>query len=121
MKTKKILLIPLALLLVVGLAAAGCGGPSSGEFPTNDITIIATGTMVYTSLEAAAILDEQGVSATVVNMHTLKPLDTLVVEKACKLSKLIVTVEEHSIIGGLGSAIAECKAVLKKAIFTPWP
>jgi len=48
-------------------------------------------------------------------MHTIKPLDTLVIEKACALSKLIVTVEEHSIIGGLGSAVAEYKATLKKS------
>jgi transketolase len=81
----------------------------------NDITIIAAGTMVYASLEAAEILSGQGISATVVNMHTLKPLDTLVVEKACRVSKLIVTVEEHSVIGGLGSAVAEYKATLKKS------
>ncbi len=81
----------------------------------SDITIVAAGTMVYESLEAADILSEQGISATVVNMHTLKPLDTPVIEKACELSKLIVTVEEHSIIGGLGSAVAEYKATLKKS------
>lgn len=81
----------------------------------SDITIIAVGTMVYESLKAAEILDDRGISASVVNMHTLKPLDTLVIEKACELSKLIVTVEEHSIIGGLGSAVAEYKATLKKS------
>lgn len=81
----------------------------------NDITIIAAGTMVYESLEAADILSKQGISATVVNMHTLKPIDTSVIEKACESSKLIVTVEEHSIIGGLGSAVAEHKTGLKKS------
>lgn len=81
----------------------------------SDITIIATGTMVYESLTAAGILSEKGISATVVNMHTIKPLDTLVIEKACKSSKLIVTVEEHSIIGGLGSAVAEYKSTVKKS------
>lgn len=81
----------------------------------SDITIIAVGTMVYESLQAASILSEQGISATVVNMHTLKPLDTFVVEKACEFSKLVVTVEEHSIIGGLGSAVAEHKATLRKS------
>lgn len=81
----------------------------------SDITIVAAGTMVYESLEAAKILYEQGISATVVNMHTLKPLDTSVIEKACELSKLIITVEEHSIIGGLGSAVAEYKTALKKS------
>ncbi len=81
----------------------------------SDITIVAAGTMVYESLEAAKILYEQGISATVINMHTLKPLDTSVIEQACESSKLIVTVEEHSIIGGLGSAVAEYKAGLKKS------
>jgi transketolase len=81
----------------------------------NDITIIAAGTMVYESLEAAKILFESGISATVVNMHTLKPLDASVIEQACGLSKLIVTVEEHSVVGGLGSAVAEYKASLKNS------
>ncbi len=73
----------------------------------SDITIVANGTMVYQSLQAAKILEDQGVSATVVNMHTLKPLDTEVLDSALSNSKLIVSVEEHSITGGLGSAIAE--------------
>lgn len=71
--------------------------------------------MVYESLEAATILSEKGISAAVINMHTLKPLDTSVIEKACKSSRLIVTVEEHSIVGGLGSAVAEYKSTLKKS------
>jgi transketolase len=72
-----------------------------------DITIIANGTMVYESIQAAKLLEEKGVNATVVNMHTIKPLDKIVVENAIKESKLIVTIEEHSIIGGLGSAVAD--------------
>jgi transketolase len=72
----------------------------------NDVTIIAAGTMVYESLKVADILHERGISATVVNMHTIKPIDTSVIEKVCKFSKLVVTVEEHSTIGGLGSAVA---------------
>jgi transketolase len=78
-----------------------------------DIAIIAAGTMVHESLEAAKILEGKGVAAAVVNMHTLKPLDTTVLEKAYRQSRLIVTVEEHSVIGGLGSAVAEHKAALK--------
>ena len=78
----------------------------------NDVTIIATGTMVSTSLEVAEILETVGISSEIVNMHTLKPIDTVVIEKACELSKLIVTIEEHSIIGGLGSAVAEYKTKL---------
>ena len=78
----------------------------------SEITIIANGTMVYESLEAAKLLELDGLSATVVNMHTIKPLDTSVIDKAVASSKLIVSIEEHSVIGGLGSAIAEYKTTL---------
>lgn len=78
-----------------------------------DITLIAIGSMVYESLEAAKLLESQGVSATVINMHTLKPLDTAIIDNALKQSKLIVTIEEHSVIGGLGSAVAEYKSAKK--------
>ena len=81
----------------------------------SDITIIANGTMVYESLEAAKLLELQGLSATVVNMHTMKPLDTSVIDKAVASSKLLVTVEEHSVVGGLGGAIAEYKTALRNA------
>jgi transketolase len=73
----------------------------------NDITIIATGTMVYNSLKAAEILEKQGISASVIDMHTIKPLDTKIIDSELRLSKLIVSVEEHGKIGGLGGAIAE--------------
>ncbi len=76
----------------------------------SDVTIFANGSMVYASLEAAKILETQGLSATVVNMHTIKPLDTKAIDRAVKSSKLIATVEEHSVIGGLGGAIAEYNA-----------
>ena len=79
----------------------------------SDITIIANGTMVYQSLEAAKLLEAEGLSIAVVNMHTIKPLDTSVIDKAVASSKLIVSVEEHSVIGGLGGAIAEYKTTLK--------
>ena len=79
-----------------------------------DITIIAAGTMVYKSLLAADILLEQGISSTVVNMHTIKPIDKMAIEEACN-SSLIVSVEEHNVIGGLGSAIAEHKSSLKRS------
>ena len=77
-----------------------------------DITLIATGTMVAEALAAAKILEIDSISASVVNIHTIKPLDTSVVAKACRTSKLIVTLEEHGIIGGLGGAVAEYKATL---------
>jgi transketolase len=80
-----------------------------------DITIIASGSMVYQSLEAAKLLAAQGISATVIDMHTIKPLDTTVLDAAFVRSKLIVTVEEHSVIGGLGSAVAEYKSSKKNS------
>ena len=75
-----------------------------------DLTIIATGLEVNESLEAAKMLEADGISVEVINMHTIKPLDEeLVVQTAAKTGK-VVTVEEHSIIGGLGSAVAEVLA-----------
>jgi transketolase len=73
----------------------------------SDVNIIACGTMVYESLEAAKILGEQGLSVGVINMHTIKPLDTEAIKRVVGKSRALVTIEEHSIIGGLGSAVAE--------------
>ncbi|MBT4987023.1 MAG: transketolase [Proteobacteria bacterium] len=81
----------------------------------SDVTVISNGTMVHESLEAAKILELEGLSTAVVNMHTIKPLDTSVIDKAVKSSKLIVSVEEHSVIGGLGGSIAEYKTTLQSA------
>ncbi len=72
-----------------------------------DLTIIATGTMVAESVEAAALLEKKGLSVRLVDMHTIKPLDTDVIRKACSETGAIYTVEEHSTIGGLGGAVAE--------------
>ena len=80
-----------------------------------DITIIAVGTMVYKSLQAAEILSESGLSIAVVNMHTIKPLDTSTIDRVCGTTKLVVTIEEHNVIGGLGSAVAEHKSTLVNA------
>ncbi len=71
-----------------------------------DVCIVATGSMVYPSIKAAEALEYDGIRCSVVNMHTIKPLDTDTLEENLD-KKLIVTVEEHSIIGGLGSAVAE--------------
>jgi len=73
----------------------------------SDVTIIATGLMVYEALEASKILANDGISARVVNIHTIKPLDTELVCRCASDTGIIVTVEEHSIIGGLGSAVVE--------------
>ena len=75
-----------------------------------DVAIIACGTMVYESLVAAKKLDAQGISASVTNMHTVKPLDTETVDYASSGAELLVTVEEHGMIGGLGGAVAEYMA-----------
>lgn len=71
-----------------------------------DVAIIATGEAVFPSLEAALQLREKNIAATVVSMHTIKPLDTALLERLAKKCRLIVTVEEHSIYGGLGEACA---------------
>lgn len=72
-----------------------------------DIAIIATGIMVSIALEAADKLKEEGINATVVNMHTIKPIDRELMVKVAKQTGKVVTAEEHSIIGGLGSAVCE--------------
>ena len=72
-----------------------------------DVTIIATGLCVSESLKAADILKEQGIDAMVINIHTIKPIDEELVIKGAKATGRVFTVEEHSIIGGLGSAVAE--------------
>jgi transketolase len=73
----------------------------------NDVTIIATGLMVSKAIEAAEKLKADGIDARVINIHTIKPIDRDIIAKAAKETKFIVTVEEHSIIGGLGSAVSE--------------
>ena len=76
----------------------------------SDVTIIATGLEVNESLEAAKMLEADGISAQVINIHTIKPLDTELVVSAAKKTGKVVTVEEHSVIGGLGGAVAETLA-----------
>ncbi len=73
-----------------------------------DLTIVATGLTVAPSLEAAQMLEKDGVSAKVINIHTIKPLDEELIVAAAKETGKVVTVEEHSIIGGLGSAVCDC-------------
>ena len=75
-----------------------------------EVGIIATGPLLYKAIIAAKELEATGVKVKVLNMSTIKPLDTEAVVVLAKESKCIVTVEEHQIIGGLGSAVAECLA-----------
>ena len=72
-----------------------------------DLTIIATGILVYEALMAAEALAGEGISARVINIHTIKPLDRELVQKAARETGVLVTAEEHSVIGGLGAAVAE--------------
>lgn len=72
-----------------------------------DVTIIAVGMMVQESLKAAELLKKEGISARVIDMHTIKPLDEELVLKAAKETGCIVTSEEHNILGGLGAAVSE--------------
>ncbi len=75
-----------------------------------DIAILATGIMVQECLKAADILADKGISVAVFDVHTIKPLDKACLDEIFRQYKLIATVEEHSVIGGLGSAVAEYKA-----------
>jgi transketolase len=75
--------------------------------PGNDLTIIATGHLVWEALQAAHSFMERGISARVLNMHTIKPIDTQAILDAARETGAIVTAEEHQISGGLGGAVAE--------------
>lgn len=75
-----------------------------------DVTIVATGLMVYEAIVAAEKLAAEGISAAVVNIHTIKPIDAEIIAKNAAATGAVVTAEEHSIIGGLGSAVAEVLA-----------
>ena len=77
-----------------------------------DITLISTGNILKEALEASDELKKQKINARVVNMHTVKPIDRTTIRKAAQETKGIVTIEEHSVIGGLGSAVAETLADL---------
>ena len=72
-----------------------------------DLSIIATGHMVYHSLEAAKILESEGINARVINIHTIKPIDQDIIVKAAAETGAIVTAEEHNVLGGFGAAVAE--------------
>ena len=98
-------IIPATKKLTLGKARVLKKGP--------DVVIIATGNIVYTTLLAATLLEKQGIHATVLSIHTVKPLDKKLLITLASAFPLFVTVEEHSIIGGLGSAVAEVVSELK--------
>jgi transketolase len=76
----------------------------------SDATLIAVGYTVPEALQAAEVLAQQGIGARVLNMHTIKPLDAEAVLQAARETSLLVTIEEHTVIGGLGGAVAEVLA-----------
>ena len=78
----------------------------------SDIALIGTGIMVAEALEAAKVLEEQGFSVRVIDVHTLKPFDTKTVTDALQETRLVITAEEHSVIGGLYSAVCESLATV---------
>lgn len=73
----------------------------------SDITLVATGHMVWEALKAAYSLEEKGILAKVINIHTIKPIDREIISQAVCETKLLITIEEHQVHGGLGSAVAE--------------
>ncbi len=81
-----------------------------------DVTIISTGLMATASLEAAEMLKAEGIDARVINMASIKPIDEEIIVKAAKETKAIVTVEDHSVIGGLGTAVADVLSEKSPAI-----
>jgi transketolase len=81
----------------------------------NDISIFASGTMVKVAIDCARILSQNNIDSEVVNMHTIKPIDVDKIEESAKKTKLIVSIEDHNIIGGMGSAIAEKLVCVKNS------
>ena len=75
-----------------------------------DVTVFANGAMVYEACEAAKALAQEGIEATVIDLHTVKPMDEVAVIDAARKTGCIVTAEEHQVYGGMGSAVAECVA-----------
>lgn len=84
----------------------------------DDVAIIANGETVYPAVKAAERLKEKGIAATVVSMHTIKPLDTALIISLAKKCKAVITVEEHSVNGGLGEAVASF--LLQSGIVSPF-
>ncbi len=84
--------------------------------PGDDVTIFSTGTIVEEALKAAALLDGQGLSTEVINLHTIKPLDAELIANRVRSRKAIFSLEEHNLLGGLGSAVAEVISEQNRAV-----
>jgi len=74
--------------------------------PGNDVTLIATGHLAWEALEAAKLLEQEGISAEVINIHTIKPLDETLILESVQKTGCVVTAEEHNFLGGLGESVA---------------
>ena len=87
-----------------------CFEPGKGDtlMEGSDVTIVTTGMMAEIAIQAAAVMSIRGLSTRIINIHTIKPLDRAIIKKAAAETGAIVVLEEHNIIGGLGSAVAEC-------------
>lgn len=83
-------------------------GKASVIKPGKDVAVFAVGAMVEKAMEAATLLEQESIDAAVINVSTLKPLDEDTVLDAAKKTKAVITIEDHSVFGGLGSAVAEC-------------
>ena len=83
----------------------------------NDITLIATGGILYNTVRASELLAQRGINARVLSMHTVNPLDKKAILTAARQTNIIMTIEEHRVIGGLGSAVAEVLAETKNLKF----
>ena len=97
---------------VVHDPAKYCFEPGKGDIlmEGSDVTIVTTGMMAEIAIQAAAVMSIRGLSTRIINIHTIKPLDRAIIKKAAAETGAIVVLEEHNIIGGLGSAVAECVA-----------
>ena len=73
----------------------------------NDVTIVATGHLVWEAIEACDLLENEGISTELINIHTIKPLDEEIILNSISKTKCIVSAEEHNIIGGLGESISD--------------
>jgi transketolase len=82
----------------------------------NDVTLIGTGSILRDILDAAKLLQKEGIQARVINIHTIKPIDREIIQKAADETGKIITVEDHNVTGGLGSAVAEVIAEYGKGI-----
>ena len=104
---KKLLCLALCLLMSLMTGMVSASADEVVAYDGSDVTIVATGMMVQMAAQAAELLSAEGISARVLDFHTIKPIDEELLLKAAKETGAIVTTEEANVIGGLGSAVCE--------------